>query len=141
MMQEAYGVIVFKRPREEDERMLLICSVNGSWGFPKGRPIDIDATPKDTALRELAEETGLVDIDLDSDTLFTESYTLPEKYGATPKRSTYFVGFTDNSDIVIQKDEVQKYEWVTIERARELIVYDSRRRLLEEVQTLIDNLK
>lgn len=139
MQQLAFGVIVFKNSSVEPKKMLLVRANNGSWGFPKGRPTPTDATAQDTALRELAEETGLHEVDLEPDVSLSESYRLPEKYGSVSKTCVYFVGHTDKNDIVIQEGEIQEYEWTTLERARELIQHESRQRILNEIEALIIN--
>ncbi len=44
--------------RTPDGPEFALIKANGSWGFPKGN-IEEDETPEVTALREIAEETGL----------------------------------------------------------------------------------
>jgi 8-oxo-dGTP pyrophosphatase MutT (NUDIX family) len=50
------GGVVFRRTLGGPEFALI--KANGRWGFPKGN-IEKDETPEVTALREIAEETGL----------------------------------------------------------------------------------
>lgn len=50
------GGVVFRRTAHGPEFALI--KANGRWGFPKGN-VEKDETPEATALREIAEETGL----------------------------------------------------------------------------------
>jgi 8-oxo-dGTP pyrophosphatase MutT (NUDIX family) len=52
----AGGIIL--NPQDE---VLLVNEGDGFWGFPKGRP-EKDETLLETAVREVAEETGLIEI-------------------------------------------------------------------------------
>ena len=50
------GGVVFRRTAGGPQVALI--KANGRWSFPKGN-IEKDETPEATALREIAEETGL----------------------------------------------------------------------------------
>jgi bis(5'-nucleosidyl)-tetraphosphatase len=74
MQEEIYssfGVIpLFKTPTGD----FLFCVVHhasGHWGFPKGHP-NQGESERETALRELNEETGIANCDILSDDVFIE---------------------------------------------------------------------
>ncbi|MBV9471244.1 MAG: NUDIX hydrolase [Abitibacteriaceae bacterium] len=108
----AYGGIVF----DAAKRVLLRKPANGwggyAWTFAKGAPdLALDATPEQTALREVREETGVtcevvsaIPGRYESDTCFTQ-YFLMRPVNQVP-----------NFDF-----ETAEVRWVTIEEAIALI--------------------
>ena len=56
LMEHSCGAIVFVRHKERE--YLLLHYGMGHWGFVKGH-VEDNETEKETALRELKEETGL----------------------------------------------------------------------------------
>jgi len=55
------GGVIFRRDPDGAPRYLLIRDSYKSWGFPKGH-LEPGEPPADAARREVAEETGLVDL-------------------------------------------------------------------------------
>lgn len=43
----------------DDERLLVLCKPNGEWIMPKGH-VEAGETPEEAAIREVAEESGLL---------------------------------------------------------------------------------
>ena len=60
---KSYGVIPIFRDRNDIYVLLVKHSKGGHWGLPKGTP-DKDEKPLDVARRELFEETGIKDIQI-----------------------------------------------------------------------------
>ena len=69
------GAVLYKK--EDGLKYLLILDRNGNYGFPKGH-VEAGETFKETALREIKEETG-VDALLDDGFLYSISYPIKEK--------------------------------------------------------------
>ena len=61
-LERSAGAVIFREERGKSYYLLLHYQ-SGHWDFPKGH-IDKGEKPVDTARRETAEETGLVDIKL-----------------------------------------------------------------------------
>ena len=55
---QSFGGVVFRRDGDRFEIVLVGRSAQGTWGLPKGTP-DEGESMEDTALREVAEETGI----------------------------------------------------------------------------------
>ena len=55
--ETSYGIIAFRK-LESQWQVLLVHHNQGHWSFPKGR-IEPGEPPKDCAIREFQEETGL----------------------------------------------------------------------------------
>jgi len=99
----------------EDKRILILRRSNymkkfgGKWGFPGGSIEDKDKSPKDAAIRELKEETGL-------ELTFNEERKCKEFSKITNKDNSisyYFLAELETSpinNIKISKEH-SKYEW------------------------------
>ena len=71
IMEKSCGAIIFN-----EDKVLVVKQTSGFYGFPKGH-VEIGETEKETAIREVKEETGL-DIKIISDKRYTQSYIVKE---------------------------------------------------------------
>jgi len=62
-MREAAGYILFTREDGGDLYLLLRNARHGTWSFPKGH-LEPGETPETAARREVAEETGIRDVEI-----------------------------------------------------------------------------
>lgn len=123
----------------EDEGVrhyLIIESVGGTYGFPKGH-MEGDETEVETALREIWEEVGIRPI-LIEDFKLTDEYPLPGKEGVG-KQIIYFIGTYSNQEIVPLESELVNATLMTYEEAMNVFQFESSKRLLEEANNFIDN--
>ncbi|MDR3178617.1 MAG: NUDIX domain-containing protein [Oscillospiraceae bacterium] len=110
--EKSCGTVVFYKDFN-DIKILLIKNIkNNHWSFPKGH-IELGETEKETALREVFEETGLKVQILEG---FREviSYWLFKKI---KKTVVIFVSISKSSEVEIQKEEIKNFRWVNIDEA------------------------
>ena len=105
----------------------------GAWQMPQGG-IDDGEMPRDTALRELAEETGTRSAEILAESADWYSYNLPPELlgrvwggryrGQTPTRFVCrFTGEDGEFDLDVAGDgEFSRWRWVTAEALPSLIV-------------------
>jgi 8-oxo-dGTP pyrophosphatase MutT (NUDIX family) len=107
----AAGAVVFRR--SERGIRLLVLRAYKNWDFPKGmvEPGEDDLA---AAKREVAEETGLAEVDYPFGDEFKE--TLPY---AGRKVARYYLARTDAEKIELS--EHHEYRWVTFDEAEELL--------------------
>jgi len=124
------GGAVFRRTPEGPEFALI--KANGRWGFPKGN-IEQDETPEVTALREIAEETGLA-----IDQLRIVGQLSPVKYafrsqGAPVYKTVhnYLVELDGDAAFRPQLSEVEEARWFTPAAARRAISFKNSRETLD----------
>lgn len=93
---------------------LLCIYRRGSWDLPKGK-IDAGETPSQTALREVTEETGLVDLAL-GQPLPTTYHTYRSPKGKRILKPTYwFAMTTKQTQLVPQTEEdIEEARWVPV---------------------------
>ena len=113
---------------------LLIRHKAGHWSFPKGHPEEGE-TEVQTALRELAEETGIGRVELDDAQAFEERYVFTKRSGKrVSKRVVYYVGRVGAGHSVrLQASEVSDYAWAEASQTRERLTFDEGRELFDRV--------
>ena len=115
----AAGAVVFRRT-ERGIRLLVLRAFK-NWDFPKGM-VEPGEDQLDTARREVAEETGLTELDFPFGDEFRE--TVP--YAAN-KVARYYLAETTEHAIELPvspelgRPEHQEYRWVTYDEAEELL--------------------
>lgn len=133
MKQEtSYGAIVF-RNREKRE-VLLVQQQNGDWGFPKGHR-EAGETERETLVRELAEETGITSLEIDSDVIpLRMTYQFVNHEGVeVDKTVLLYVGYSSAEPRVVLPDEILHVGWYSVESALDMITHSESRNLLVNV--------
>lgn len=121
------GAVVYTR-RNGQLLFLLIQSLKGIWGFPKGH-MEAGETETQTALREVLEETG-VQVRLMPEFREEDAYPLG-RTGTVErtKRVVYFLGSFGEQAHHRQETEVAQIRLVPPEHAMELLSFPSTRRI------------
>jgi len=119
---------------------LLVRHVAGHWGFPKGHPEEGESY-LDTALRELAEETGIARVSVNADRPFEEQYLFTKRSGKrVHKKVVYFVGeVSAGQSVRLQASEVSDYAWGDAAQTRARMSFDEGRALLDTVVGYLAN--
>lgn len=137
LYEKSCGAVIFYKGRQNNVNLLLVKNSNGRyWSFPKGH-IEKGETEKQTAVREIKEETNL-DVEICGDFREISEYC---PFGKIRKRVVFFLAqaFTDN--VKIQEAEIDSYIWVDIQQARKLCTYDNDLRIIDKAETAIHLMK
>ena len=126
--EKSCGAVVYTGDGK-DRRYLIIRMNLGHCGLPKGH-IEKFETERETAIREIREETG-VSVTLDPDFRRSVVYSLTPR---TTKESVYFLGRFDGDDVKIQESEVSSYKLCSYEEARRYITYENDRTILDAAE-------
>lgn len=127
MLQLAAGIVLY-RLRDGEPWLLLMRNAGAKhWSFPKGRREARDRHEVDNARREVEEETGVRDVELDPTFRRVVAYTLPSLDGSpepVDKRVTYFLGRAPIGEVTLS-DEHDDARWVSHDVARRLLTHRS----------------
>lgn len=127
------AVILHKNASTDEYNVLLVKNNNGRfYSFPKGH-VELRENEKQTAIREVKEETNLDVTILDG---FREvSDYCP--FGKIRKRVVFFLAIAKNNRIKIQESEIDSYTWVPLKEAERGCTYDNDRRIIEKVRRYV----
>ena len=107
--RHSYGVIPIIK--DGDSFQILLINQKDSkgdyWTFPKGTP-EVGETALETAVRETAEEVGLVMDTLDPDFSCTEEYSFESRGARIKKQVTYYLGVPTSRQTTAQEAEVRE---------------------------------
>ncbi len=129
------GFVAFRRVRSENH-YLIIKSLNGDIGFPKGH-MESGETEIQTAIRELKEETG---IEVRVIPGFVRQIEYPLKRKAdTIKQSVYFLGECITDRITCQECEVADAAFLPYEEALSKLTFDETKSILSDAEKALKN--
>jgi tRNA nucleotidyltransferase (CCA-adding enzyme) len=129
------GFIAYKQA-ENKNYYLIIKSLNGDVGFPKGH-MENEESELQTATRELKEETG-VEVEVVPGFRRQIEYPLPKVPGAI-KQSIYFLGRCTSDRIFLQEAEVAEARFVSYEDALMLLTFEQTRNILKDAESYIQS--
>lgn len=130
------GGVVFRRSADGQVVYLLIRDSYRNWGFPKGH-LENGEPPADAGRREVAEETGLVDLTLHGPIRVIDWYF--RFRGKTIHKYCHFFLFESRSgEPVPQVDEgITECAWHSAEGALDTISYDNARGVLRRAAEMV----
>ena len=131
------GFVAYKQIGNE-KYYLIIKSLNGDVGFPKGH-MESGESELETAIRELKEETG-VDVKVIPGFRRQIEYEL-RRISDTIKQSVYFLGECISDNIVCQEAEVTEAGFVSYEDALKLLTFDETKNILGDAEKFLDKTK
>ena len=116
------GVVILRR--EAGRCLFLLLRVYRYWDFPKGE-VEPGEDPLDTAVREVAEEAGITELEFPWGDIFMET----EPYGSGRRRkiARYYLAVTSQTRVVLGvnpelgRPEHDEYRWVGYGEARDLL--------------------
>ena len=127
------GFVSYKQI-EDKNYYLIIKSLNGDVGFPKGH-MEVGESEIQTAIRELKEETG-TDVETVAGFIYQIEYPLPG-VPDTIKQAVYFLGKCTSDNIVIQEAEVAAANFISYEEALEVLTFEETKNVLKEAELFI----
>lgn len=127
--EKSYGAVIIN----EKKQFLLIRNKNGGhWDFPKGHKEEGESS-RETALREVLEETGL-------EVRLIDGFKEKSRYSPRPgveKTVTFYLGFS-MGEVKIQEEEIMEYEYLSYDEAENRITFKESRSIIASAKQFID---
>ncbi|MGM0668440.1 MAG: NUDIX hydrolase [Gemmatimonadota bacterium] len=116
--------------------VLLIRDPYGNWGLPKGH-IEGTEAPQQAGLREVEEETGLVDLTLGRK-LRTIDWYFRLKGKLVHKHCTFFLMTSDSGDPIPEEAEgITDCAWLPLLQAVDMVGYENAREVLRDATRVV----
>jgi bis(5'-nucleosidyl)-tetraphosphatase len=125
--RKSCGAIIYRRTLVGIRYLFLRHENGGHWSFPKGHT-EKGESERDTAVREIHEETGLRPHFLHG--FYERIYYLTPK--GRRKEVVYFLARVWRPRVRVQIDEISEYRWASYTEARSLLTFENTRLLLDK---------
>ncbi|MCH5198650.1 MAG: NUDIX domain-containing protein [Oscillospiraceae bacterium] len=125
LYEHSCGAVVFRKINDEYRFLLIKNKRSNNWGFPKGH-MEKGETREQTAVREVLEETG-VHIEIYENFSYESQYKIGSKI---EKRVDVFLASTDDTQTVIQQEEIEDYIWLRYPEALATLRFDNDKDIL-----------
>ena len=130
MYEKSCGAVIYRKTYKDGIKILLVKNHNGKcWTFPKGH-IEANESEKQTALREIKEETGLT-VTIEPNFRQTSIY---RPFGKIKKQVVFFLARANEAAVNMQPTEIDYYLWVTLDEAMRLCSHENDTKILREVK-------
>ena len=137
MQKEVSAGIILYNDVNGRKEFLVLKYPGGHWDFVKGK-IENSEEPKQTAIRETQEETGIVDVEF-IDGFYEEiSYTFYVKNEEIGKKVIFYLGKTKSTDVLLSHEHID-FVWLDFDDAMEKITYDNAKRILVKANNLLQD--
>jgi len=124
------AVILYKDKNEDEASILLVKNQKGRfWSFPKGH-VELWENEKETAVREIKEETDL-DVEILDNFREISDYC---PFGKIRKRVVFFLAAAKTNKVKIQESEIESYTWVKLSEAKKVCTYDNDLRVIDKAR-------
>jgi 8-oxo-dGTP pyrophosphatase MutT (NUDIX family) len=143
--QTSAGGVAFRRtekgPTGGFEIALILVGPQARWQLPKGL-VNTGETPEETALREVAEETGLqtalvTPIDVIEYWYYGSRGSQKVRFH---KRVHFFLLAYLSGDVANHDHEVDEARWVSLQAAKEMLAFAGERKVVEKAEALLATL-
>lgn len=130
--EKTSGAVLYTE-KEGGRRYLLVKTKSGHIGFPKGH-VEYGETEKESALREILEETGIKAELTDG---FREEYTFTT-FENSIKTGAFYLAHYDYKAAALQESEIDEDYLLPYNEAYEKLNWEQDRLILKNAQTFLD---
>ena len=119
------------------DSVLLLQYPQGHWSYPKGH-VEGEEDHYTTARRELAEETGIEEIEIDSGWRDRTEYTFMRKGREIPKQVFWYIASTNELNVTLSHEHTN-YLWLNFEEAESLLTFPQEKQLLRSAHSYLQS--
>lgn len=132
LYERSCGAVVFRKHTKDTKYLIIKNRRSTHWSFPKGH-VEMGETLKETAEREVFEETG-IHIDIVPDFITESEYTIQ---GKVKKTVNIFLASTNDTKTIIQKEEIDDYDWVDYDSALRRLKFENDKKILTKAHDFL----
>lgn len=125
--ERSAGVLIY-RLTSQGPRILVLHYDAGHWDFPKGK-LEAGETDIQAALREVAEETAITQVNIQPNWKETLQYVYTREGEHISKTVVFFLGLTPQDQVRLS-DEHTAFAWLSPEKAIEQVTFDTAKKIL-----------
>jgi 8-oxo-dGTP pyrophosphatase MutT (NUDIX family) len=133
--EKSCGAVVYLKKGSETLYLLLHYEA-GHWDFVKGN-VEPNETEKETVVRELREETGIVDAHFIEGFKEKIEYYYRRQGGTVHKEVIFFLMETNTENITISFEHIGSI-WLTYNQAIEKLTFKNAKDLLKKASTFLN---
>lgn len=116
---------------QNNEVLIMYQVENQYWEFPKGK-VEPDEDVWETAVRELAEETGITKFKQVKEFKEEINYQFEIKGELIKRKAIYFL-ITTTQDVKLSHEH-QEYKWISLAAADQYLKHDNQRKLINKIK-------
>ena len=127
--EKSCGALILCRKSDEWQLLLVQNKNGGHWAFPKGH-VEDGETEKQTAVREVREETGLsieINTDFKTETQYSSAV-------GVIKDVVYFLAVTNQTETTRQVEEIDAVCWMSLAQAERRVTFERDKEIVREVK-------
>lgn len=134
-MEQSCGFVLF-RQLGKNRYYLLLHYKAGHWDFPKGH-VEAGETKKETAIRELEEETTINQVEIIDGFLYEYEYVFGRN-GDKSKHVSFMLAKTRQRK-VRTSHEHQGARWVTYSTGMKMLTFDNAKKMLRAAEQYLND--
>lgn len=134
MREKSAGAIVYRMDKGRVEYLLLLYSA-GHWDYVKGH-VETDETEEETIVREVEEETGIIDLKIIPNFKEIINYFYTKNGKKVAKEVVFFVAETRTKDVKLSFEH-KGFKWLEFEKAAKQITYKSSKDVLKKADKFL----
>lgn len=133
LYERSCGAVVFREIGGITRFLLIKNKRSAHWGFPKGH-VEMGESDQQTAYREVLEETG-IRIKILPDFITKSQYSIQ---GKVEKSVNIYLATTEDTNTVIQKEEIEDYVWLGYDKAKSRLKFENDHVILNKAVEYIE---
>lgn len=134
MLEERSAGSIIYRHTQQGKMYLLLNYPSGHWDFVKGN-IEKGEMLKETVLREVREETGIIDITFVDGFEDKVEYHYQRDGQVIHKEVVFFLASTDTSKVTLSHEHLD-YTWLSFDDALAKLTYKTAQNVFKKVREL-----
>ncbi|MBU1446223.1 NUDIX domain-containing protein [Patescibacteria group bacterium] len=135
--EKSCGVVVFSECKGKNMKFLLLHYPQGHWEFPKGH-VEDNENEKETALRELEEETGIKDVNFIDGFREVMNYKFIYDDKMISKDVVFFLGVANCNNVDLSHEH-KGYDWLEYDDAMQKVTFKNARLILHKAKEFLES--